>query len=138
MTYPYKEYSTNQITTASQANLIVLMYEGAIRHTRQALESIEGKDAAGMAGSIQRARDILNELSIALDVQQGKDAARRLESIYQFAMSQLTLANIKAEGAPLEAVIRVLTPLLDAWTAVAEGRAESALRAGAKPVNTHG
>jgi len=138
MTHPCKEYSTNQITTASQANLIVLMYEGAIRHPRQALESIEGKDAAGMAGSIQRARDILNELSIALDVQQGKDAARRLESIYQFAMSQLTLANIKAEGAPLEAVIRVLTPLLDAWTAVAEGRAESALRAGANPVNTHG
>lgn len=138
MNNPCKKYSENQITTASQANLIVLMYEGAIRHTRQALASIEAKDAAGMAGGIQRARDILNELSIALDVGQGKDAARRLESIYQFAMSQLTLANIKAEGAPLEAVIRVLTPLLEAWTAVAEGRAESALAAAAKPVSTRG
>ena len=58
-----------------------MMYEGAIRFTRQALDSLDKNDPAAMAGNIQKSRDIVNELSVSLDVGQGKDAARRLESL---------------------------------------------------------
>lgn len=78
---PYQKYSETQITTANQANLIVMMYDGAIRFTRQPLDSLDKNDPAAMAGNIQKSRDIVNELSVSLDVGQGKDAARRLESL---------------------------------------------------------
>ncbi len=39
----------------------------------------------------------------------------RLESLYQFMLSQLTLANIKSDRKALESVLRVLLPLQDAW-----------------------
>ena len=122
----YKEYRQTQITTASQASLILMMYEGAMRFTRQAMDSLDGQDPAGMVRSIQKARDIVNELSLSLNVPQGGEAAARLESLYQFILSQLTLANIKADRAPLEAVLRVLKPLAGAWQDVANGQAEPA------------
>lgn len=122
----YKEYRQTQITTASQANLILMMYEGAMRFTRQALDSLDAQDPAGMVRNIQKARDIVNELSLSLDISQGGEAAARLESLYQFTLSQLTLANIKTDRAPLEAVLRVLTPLTSAWQTVAEGQTEEA------------
>lgn len=122
----YKAYRQTQITTASQANLILMMYEGAMRFTRQALDSLDAQDPAGMVRNIQKARDIVNELSLSLDISQGGEAAARLESLYQFTLSQLTLANIKTDRAPLEAVLRVLTPLTAAWQTVAEGQTEEA------------
>ncbi len=122
----YKAYRQTQITTASQANLILMMYEGAMRFTRQALDSLDAQDPAGMVRNIQKARDIVNELSLSLDISQGGEAAARLESLYQFTLSQLTLANIKTDRAPLEAVLRVLTPLTSAWQTVAEGQTEEA------------
>ena len=122
----YKAYRQTQITTASQANLILMMYEGAMRFTRQALDSLDAQDPAGMVRKIQKARDIVNELSLSLDISQGGEAAARLESLYQFTLSQLTLANIKTDRAPLEAVLRVLTPLTSAWQTVAEGQTEEA------------
>ena len=122
----YKEYRQTQITTASQANLILMMYEGEMRFTRQAPDSLDAQDPAGMVRNIQKARDIVNELSLSLDISQGGEAAARLESLYQFTLSQLTLANIKTDRAPLEAVLRVLTPLTSAWQTVAEGQTEEA------------
>lgn len=122
----YKAYRQTQITTASQANLILMMYEGAMRFTRQALDSLDAQDPAGMVRNIQKVRDIVNELSLSLDISQGGEAAARLESLYQFTLSQLTLANIKTDRAPLEAVLRVLTPLTSAWQTVAEGQTEEA------------
>jgi flagellar protein FliS len=135
---PYQKYSETQITTANQANLIVMMDDGTIRFTRQPLDSLDKNDPAAMAGNIQKSRDIVNELSVSLDVGQGKDAARRLESLYQFVLSQLTLANIKADRAPLETVLRVLTPLSEAWRAVAEGRANGTQPESFGPLSTHG
>jgi flagellar protein FliS len=93
-----------------------MMYEGAIRFVSLALESMEKGDIANQGKYIQKAHDIINELSLALDFKKGGEVAPRLESLYQFALSQLTLANIKSEKKPLQSVLKILNPLLEAWT----------------------
>ena len=89
-----------------------MMYEGAIKFTTMASESIEKGDASNQGKYIRKAHDIINELSLSLDFKKGGDVAPRLESLYQFILSQLTLANIKSDKQPLQVVLNILNPLL--------------------------
>ncbi len=112
----HAQYRRNEISTSSQGRLILMMYEGAIKFTSLALESMGKGDIAGQGKYIRKAHDIVNELSLALDFKKGEEVAARLESLYQFILSQLTLANIKSEQKPLQSVLNILNPLLEAWT----------------------
>ena len=116
----HNQYRKNQIATSGQGYLILMMYEGAIKFTKLALESMAKDDLASQGNYIQKAHDIVNELSLALDFKKGGDVAPRLESLYQFVLSQLTLANIKSDKKPLQTVLNILNPLLEAWTQLYE------------------
>ena len=131
----HDQYRKNQISTSSQGRLILMMYEGAIKFTSLALESMAKGDVANQGKYIQKAHDIVNELSLALDFKKGGDVAPRLESLYQFALSQLTLANIKSEKKPLQAVLNILTPLLEAWTQLCDASTNTGQDEAAQPKN---
>jgi len=111
-----KEYSRNEIATSSQGKLIVMMYEGAIKFVNLAIEGVNSKDPSKKGLYINKTHDIINELSLALDLKKGGDVAQRLESLYQFILNQLTLANIKSDRKALESILKILVPLLEAWT----------------------
>jgi flagellar secretion chaperone FliS len=111
----HNQYRRNEISTSSQGRLIIMMYEGALKFTSLALHSIEKGDIAGQGKYITKTHDIINELSLALDLKKGGEVAMRLESLYQYMLSQLTLANIKSDKKALETVIKILGPLAEAW-----------------------
>ena len=111
----HNQYRRNEISTSSQGRLILMMYEGAIKFATMAVQSIENGDIAGQGKYINKTHDIINELSLALDMKKGGEVAARLESLYQFMLSQLTLANIKSDPKSLETVIKILRPLAEAW-----------------------
>jgi flagellar secretion chaperone FliS len=111
----HSQYRNNEISTSSQGKLIIMMYEGAVKFTRMAINSIEKNDIPKKGLYIRKTHDIINELSLALDREKGGEVAERLESLYDFIIRQLTLANIKSDVKCLESVIRILTPLLEAW-----------------------
>ena len=111
-----KEYRRNEIATSSQGKLIVMMYEGAIKFVNLAIEGVNSKDPSKKGKYINKAHDIVNELSLALDIKKGGEVAQRLEALYQFMLNQLTLANIKSDQKALESILKILVPLLEAWT----------------------
>ena len=111
----HNQYRKNEVSTSSQGRLILMMYEGAIKFATMALQSIEKGDIAGQGKYINKTHDIINELSLALDLKKGGEVAQRLESLYQYMLSQLTLANIKSDRKALEMVIKILSPLAEAW-----------------------
>ena len=111
----HNQYRKNEISTSSQGRLIIMMYEGAIKFSTLALQSIEKGDIASQGKYINKTHDIINELSLALDLKKGGEVAQRLESLYQYMLSQLTLANIKSDRKALETVIKILSPLAEAW-----------------------
>jgi len=111
----HTQYRHNEISTSSQGKLIIMMYEGAIKFTRMAINSIEKNDVSKKSLYIRKTHDIINELSLALDREKGGDVADKLESLYDFIIRQLTLANIKSDVKCLETIIRILVPLLEAW-----------------------
>ncbi|MBT3698414.1 MAG: flagellar export chaperone FliS, partial [Methylococcales bacterium] len=111
----HNQYRHNEIETSSQGKLIIMMYEGALKFVNLAIEGIDTKDLSKKGTYINKTHDIINELSCALDMNKGGDVAHKLESLYQFILHQLTLANIKSDRKALESIVNVLTPLMEAW-----------------------
>jgi len=111
----HNEYRLNEVATSSQGKLIIMMYEGALKFVTLAIEGVDTNDLAKKGTYINKAHDIVNELSCALDMKKGGDVAHKLESLYQFILHQLTLANIKSDRKALESIVNVLTPLMEAW-----------------------
>jgi flagellar secretion chaperone FliS len=113
-------YQVNDISTSSQSQLILMMYDGALQAVNQSIQCMSQKDVAGQSQHILKAQDIINELSLALDMEQGGDVSKTLEQLYQFVLNQLIQANITSDKMYLESVIKVLTPLREAWSRIAE------------------
>ena len=111
----HKEYRQNQVSTSSQGKLILMMYEGAIKFANMALISLDQNDIAKKCLYLRKTQDIINELSLALNLKKGGEVAHRLESLYQFMLRELTQANIHSERKTIESVLKVLIPLKEAW-----------------------
>ena len=114
-----QSYHINGISTSSQSQLILMMYDGALQAVNQSIECMNKKDISGQSRFILKTQDIINELSLALDMQQGGEVSKTLEQLYQFVLNQLIQANITSDLMYLESVLKVLSPLRDAWSRIA-------------------
>ena len=131
------EYRHNEVATSSQGKLIIMMYEGALKFVTLAIEGIDSKDLSKKGKYINKTHDIINELSCALDMKKGGDVAQKLESLYQFILHQLTLANIKSDRKALESIVNVLTPLMEAWKELLAKNNNDQANNGHKNPSTH-
>lgn len=110
-------YKETQIKTANQIHLIVMLYDGAIRHLNLALDSFtEGhRRYDAINNHIIAAQDILSELTASLDFEKGGQLAKNLFSLYGFMNRQLLEANFKKEAGPVRDVKKLLSDLREAW-----------------------
>ena len=118
-------YHTNDISTSSQGQLILMLYDGALQAVNQAIQCMNRKEITEQGRSILKAQDIINELSSALDIKQGGEVAKTLDQLYQFVLNQLIQANITSDTMYLESIVKVLTPLRDAWSRINEAPANN-------------
>ncbi|MFS8581265.1 MAG: flagellar export chaperone FliS [Limnochordales bacterium] len=121
-----KQYRSTNVTTASPATLVLMMYDGALRFIRQGVEAIAQRDFEGANSSIGRAQDIVAELGGALDMSQG-EIAENLARLYEYMLHRLVEGNVRKDPAPLQEVAGLLQELREAWEQVARG--EGATRA---------
>lgn len=115
-----KAYQDTTITTQSKGRLIVLLYEGAIKFLKQAIEKLEAGDFEAKGRYIAKAQDIINELSAVLNTDGGGEIAGNLRKLYTFMNKHLLEANIQRDAEKLREVIRILDDLNQAWKAVTE------------------
>ena len=113
----YREHS---ISTQSRGRLIVMLYDGAIRFLRQAIEDLSRNDLAAKGRNIGRAQDILYELNTVLDMEQGGEIAQNLRSLYNFMQRHLNEANLRKDPHRIEEVISLLQELNQGWQAISE------------------
>ena len=116
----FNAYQEHAITTQSRGRLIVMLYDGAIRFLRQAIDELNRNDFAAKGRSIGRAQDILYELNTVLDMEKGGDIAQNLRSLYNFMMRHLTQANLKKDARMVQEVIALLEELNQGWKAISE------------------
>ncbi len=112
---PYDKYKNTQIQTATPGQLILMLYEGAIKFCKFAKKGIEDKDVMVANKYLIKVQDIITELSLSLDMKAGGDIAKNLYSLYDYMNRRLVEANIKKDIEIIEEVQKMIEELKDAW-----------------------
>lgn len=118
-------YRSFHASTASAGQLVVMLYDGAVRFLEEAVRAYKSGDAQAAGRCVTRAERVLLELMGSLDLRY--DVARNLLALYRFMFERLADARRRHDPAELERVRGWLVELRDAWQ-----EAERQLRAGGK------
>ncbi|MBB85567.1 MAG: flagellar export chaperone FliS [Deltaproteobacteria bacterium] len=109
-----------EIKTATPEMVIVKLYEGALRFLRQAKQSQTEGDVAGRANAIARTLAIVSELQQSLNLEQGGEIAKNLDSLYFYVTDRLLEANARGSVQPLDEASGVLSTLNEAWVEISK------------------
>jgi flagellar secretion chaperone FliS len=115
-----KEYLKTQIQTASREQLVLMLYDGAIRFSDQAKGLIVAKDYEAAHNLLIRAQNIVLELLYALDRKTGGEVADNLASLYTYCYNRLVEANVHHVPDKVEESNSVLRGLREAWAQAVE------------------
>ena len=117
---PVNAYKQTTVKTANQGQIIVMLYDEAVKQLDYAKQLLdEGtKELDKVNNAIGKAQDILTELTVSLDFEQGGEMAENLFSLYMFFNNQLTQANIEKDTKRLTQVRAFLGDLREAWSQI--------------------
>lgn len=107
-------YINNTVDTQSKGNLLIMLYDGAIRFIDEAIDSIENKNIEGANKNIIKTQDIVHELMATLKMEAG-DISSQLLHLYDFMYHELVQANIKKDSNKLLTVRSLLIELRDTF-----------------------
>lgn len=115
MSYGLNAYKKTSVETASKEQILLMLYQAAIKNCKKAIEAIEQKNVSKKGEYIGKMQDIIVELSNSLDFEVGGEVAKELASLYDYLLYASTQANIKIEKTHLEGCLKVLNTLYDGW-----------------------
>jgi flagellar protein FliS len=110
---PYQKYQQAQLQTASPGQLLLMLYDGAIRFIRAGIKGIEETNHEKANTNLCKAQAVINELIAALN--HDFPISSTLYQVYEYMLHQLINANLKKNVVPAEEVISHLTELRGAW-----------------------
>lgn len=113
-----KAYLVTQVSTSSQGDLLLMLYDTAIKHLHQAIEKMQAKDVAGKGMLISKAINIVSELQESLNKERGGEISKNLFQLYFYCNTRLLTANLKMNPEMVEEVINILTGLRQAFAQI--------------------
>ena len=114
----YEHYWQTEILTADPVKLVNLLYRGAIEAVGAARLHLQHGAIRERSRQITKASEIINELMRSLNHRQGGEIRRTLGGLYAYMQNRLIEANSRQIEAPLVEVERLLTTLIEAWSAI--------------------
>jgi flagellar protein FliS len=112
-------YRQQSVLTATPGQLVVMLYDGAVRFLHQAAYAMREGNVAVSGNRLQRAEAILDELLATLDLEKGDVIASRLQGIYVFCLRHLMEARLERSPEMIEQVSELLGELRESWAQVA-------------------
>ena len=113
---PMAAYGTNKVTTATPAELTLMLYEGAIKFCNIAQMAMEKNDHEKANLNIQKARNIIVELKSTLNFDY--PVAKDFDMIYSYIFERMTAANVSKDPAIMDEILEQLRDLRDIWRQV--------------------
>jgi flagellar protein FliS len=105
--------------TASPAQLVLMLYDGAISFLERGLAGFDHADPLKfnmtINNNVQRAQAIIYEMNARLDMNKGGEVAENFRRLYNYFYKRLVEANLKKKKSPIEEVIGHLRELRDSW-----------------------
>mgnify|MGYP001250057594 FL=1 len=118
-----KQYQTvntqAQVFDASPHRLIQMLMEGGLTRLAQAKGAIERGQLTLKGDVLGKAIAIIGGLRSGLDLQNGGELALNLDSLYDYMVRRLSLANSSNDPALVEEVSSLLRQIKSGWDGIA-------------------
>jgi flagellar protein FliS len=132
-----RSYQKIAAETASPAQLVLMLFDGAIDFLEKALAGFAHDDPLEfnrtINNNILRAQGIVQELNVVLDMDGGGELSRHLRRLYDYCDWRLQDANLKKHPDSIRDVLRRLTVLRDSWAEMLRQRTHEVSTAAAAP-----
>ncbi|MDH5720888.1 MAG: flagellar export chaperone FliS [Spirochaetia bacterium] len=116
---PYLQYKNNSIETAEPKELIVMLYEGAVKFLTTAIENMQSFKTYDIANeNIIKTQNIITELMLSLDMDKGGQISESLFNIYAYMKKELLEANVEKNSDKAKRILNYLTDLKNTWQEV--------------------
>lgn len=116
---PWKSYQKVAAQTATPSQLVLMLFEGAIRFMEQARLGFEEEDPLmfnqTINNNILKAQAILHELDMSLDMEKGGQFAETMRALYGYLDRRLQESNLRKDVRGVQESIQRMTVLRDAW-----------------------
>ena len=116
-------YKETRIRTASPGQLVVMLYDEAVKQLDKVLE-LANLNKSGKANpnsievignAIVKTRDIITELMVSLDFEQGGEIAQNLFSLYSWFNKELLESHMSMDTGRMKSVRNMINDLRNAW-----------------------
>ena len=123
---PWQSYRQVTTLTASPGQIVLMLYDGALRSLERSLPGFTCEDPAEanmtVHNNLQRAQDIIRELNGALNMDQGGNFALTMRRLYDYFDRRIRESNIRKEPSGVREVMHHLTVLRDAWATMLQNQ----------------
>ena len=110
---PYAKIKQNSVMTASPQELTLMLYDGAIKFTNQAMLAIEQNKYDVAHAKIMRVQDIIQEFIVTLDP--AYEISKDMRRLYDYLYQRLVQANARKNVEILQEVLGFLREFRDTW-----------------------
>jgi flagellar protein FliS len=114
-------YLSTQVRTTSKGELLILLYDAAIKFMKQAKVKINEKDYAAKGVLISKAIEVIAELASSLNKEKGGELAENLNKLYLFCNTRLLLANLRMDTEKIDEVIKIIEGISSAYKEIIPG-----------------
>ncbi|GAA0223605.1 flagellar export chaperone FliS [Metaclostridioides mangenotii] len=118
-TNPYNTYKQNEVNTATQNKLLLMLLDGAVKYTKIARLAIMDKNINKAHSELVRVQNIFIELMSTLDTSVG-GWTTDIYDVYDFIRQELMKANIKKDAEILDKLLPLIEQIRDLWYEVDE------------------
>lgn len=113
------QYEKTAILSASPIELVVMLYDGAIKFLKQGRLAMENHQLYEQNEALQRAQRILVELLSSLDLNRGGEVAKNLFALYTYAYNEVIAANVEDSPEKIDHALKVMQDLRESWVQLA-------------------
>ena len=119
---PYKSYRQIATQTAPPGQLVLMLFDGALKSLECALLGFSSTDLAErnmvVHNNLQRATEIVRELNYSLNMDAGGQLAETLRNLYTYFEERINHSNRYKKADPIHEIMPMLKDLRDAWAAM--------------------
>lgn len=110
---PYEKYQQQVVTTMTQGEMLLRLYDETLKQIDLARAAITSRDQAAMGKAIEKAERIVRYLRSVLDKRIPISA--QLSKLYDFFGTQLVMANVKKDVRALDDIQPLIQELRDTY-----------------------
>ncbi len=111
---PYQKYQQQMVTTMTQGESLIMLYDGAIKQIDIAKAAIRAGHMEEMDKALTKAEKIVRYLRGILDHRYGVSA--NLSKLYEFFDNQMVMASVKKDAKLLDEIRPMLQDLRDTFS----------------------